>query len=80
MSDETEQEYSERMHRENNPHYFREYVPWNSDDEVDGYDPDPEYDENGEDMETCPWCGSTYCGHIDDDGCLVCCVTKRIIP
>lgn len=51
--EETDQEYSERMHRENNPHYI-------SDDPEFDDDHDPVFDDDYEDYEeACPDCGGT---------------------
>lgn len=40
---------------------------------------DPDFWEEDE-VEPCPWCGSDICAHLDENGILTCCVTKKIIP
>jgi len=39
-----------------------------------------EYWDDGDPIDACPWCGSTVCGYLDNDGQLTCCVTERFIP
>lgn len=50
-----------------------------SDDDNDRTD-DPEYWEDGEDVLTCPWCGSIVCGSMDLDGNIICTFTRKMIP
>ncbi len=53
---------------------------WDNDDTDDPEQWENEYWEDGEDIDTCPWCGSTTCSALDVNGQLICRGTGRFIP
>lgn len=65
--EETEQEYSDRMHRENNPHYMDDPE---FDEEHDPIFEDDYYDDDDYPEDECPACGG--CGMYNGMECLEC--------
>lgn len=72
--------------KEENDKLLSRFVNPSDRDNDDTDDPDywediaDEYWDDGEHVDTCPWCGSIFCAHLDNDGQLFCSITKRFIP